>query len=175
MTRKFDAIEAAAWYAARSCSATSTGAHAKRARELGREPERARRAAGDRRAGAGELGSLGRHVHQRMQRERLVRRELGKTRRARAVADERPAGDVRGGVGDLSVGHAQQDGIGAEPVRAASERPGNLVARPRQSAGKRGTDPAPADDGQARASRRVRGELPFQFPHLRYRSASEGR
>ena len=100
-----------------------------------------------------------------------MRRELGKTRRARAVADERPLGDVRGGVGDRSIGHAQQDGIGADPVRAASERPGNFVAQPRQSAGKRGTDPAPADNGQARASRRVRGEFPFQFPHLRYRSA----
>jgi hypothetical protein len=56
-------------------------------------------------------------------------------------------------------------------VKAPSQRAEQLVATVAQRRGERAPEPAPADDGQARTGRGVRGAFPFQFSHLRYRSA----
>ena len=81
--------------------------------------------AGDRRAGAGEARALAGDRHQRVQRERLVRREHGESGRARAVADQpiRTGADCAAAARDLAVGHAQQDDVGACPVGPAAQRP----------------------------------------------------
>jgi hypothetical protein len=110
-----------------------------------------------------------------MQRERLVRRELAEASRSRAVAYKRSRRDVRGRARDFGVGHAQQYGIGARTVGTATERPGHLMAGAFERSDESGTQATPADYGQAAARRGVRGWFPFQFPHLRYRSAAKGK
>ena len=150
-------------------------AHAERVRDLAREIQRSRGAAGDRRARAGEIGPVRGHGHQRMQRERLVRRELAQASRSRAVAYKRSRRDVGGRASDLGVGHAQQYRIGGGPVGTATERPGHLMAGAVERSREGGTQPSAADDRQAATRRGVRGRFPFQFPHLRYRSAAKGK
>ena len=63
--------------------------------------------------------------------------------RARAVADERPGRDGRGGGGDLAVGDAQQHDVGAGAVRAAAERARHAEAGLAQCGRQRGAE-APA-------------------------------
>ena len=116
------------------------------------------------------------HGHQRVQAERLVGGEHIEAGGPRAVPDQRAGRDRRGGLGDLIVGHAEQDGV--DVPAAISPRPsGPMTAKrgspaARKRAGERGSDPAPADDGQARTGRGVGREIPFQFPHGRYRSVA---
>ena len=104
-----------------------------------------------------------------------MRRERVEARCPRAVAYERSARDVRGRAGDLGVGHAQQHGVGSCAVGTATPRAGYVIAGASERGRERGTHAAPAHDGQARTSRGVRGRFPFQFPHLRYRSAAKGK
>jgi hypothetical protein len=78
--------------------------------------------------------------------------------------------DRRGRSGDLVVGHAEEDrvcvcGVGAPPERAIDHKFRQFAERLAQ----RTPESPPAHEGQA--TRRVDGgTLPFQFPHLRYRS-----
>jgi hypothetical protein len=144
--------------------------HPEGAGELLRDGERPRSASGDGRSGAVEARSLVGHRHQRMHRQRLVRRKRVQSGDARAMP-HRPAGsDQLRGAGDLAVRHAQQHDVGAGCVGAAAERPDYLVLAVRERLGQRVAQPAPADDGQAGAGGDVGGGFPFQFSHRRYRS-----
>ena len=83
-----------------------------------------------------------------------MRRERLEAGGARAVADQRAAGDGGGRGGDLAVRHAQQHGGGAAGVRAAPERAEYGETGRTQSGGEGGAEAARADDGDR-----------VQFPH----------
>ena len=129
-----------------------------------------RRGGGDRGSGAGETRSALGGRHQRVQREGLARGEHVDPGCSRAVADEHTGPDVRRGRGDLAIGHAQHDGLGTGAIGAAPERSIDLITRLAQRARQRGPHSAAAHHGQRKATWDVRGRVPFQFPHVRYRS-----
>ena len=108
--------------------------HPQRRSELGRDRERAGRAAGDRRPSSSEAGACVCDRHQGVQRKRLVGREGIEPGRARAMADHRPGGDRGGSRCDLRVGHAQQHRVGSGGVGSATKRAEHGVARPTQGA-----------------------------------------
>jgi hypothetical protein len=132
------------------------GPHAQRGRERSRGGERARSRPVDRAAGAREHRGIGAggHGHQRMQRERLVRRQHVEPRGARAVADHWAACERRRRIGDLAVGDAQQDGRGVVHVSAPAERSEYVMSARGERGGKGGTESARTDDGDQ-----------VQFPH----------
>ena len=92
------------------------------------------------------------HRHQRMQRDRLVRRQHVEAGGAGAVADKGtrpPRLDCRRGGGDLRVRHAQQHGARAARVRATAQG-----TRDPEGCGECGSEAASPDDGDG-----------VQFPH----------
>jgi hypothetical protein len=117
----------------------------------------------------------GRHGHQRVEGERVgVARERLEPGRAGAVPDGGARRNQRRGGRDLAVRDAQQHGVHAGRRGAASERAFDLEPRGGdESGGYRRAQPARADHGNSGrlTGRLVLGEIPFQFPHLRYRSA----
>ena len=97
------------------------GAHAQTSRQGVRRVERARVGPGDRAAGAAELGPGGGHGHQRVQAEGLVAAQHVEAEGAGAVPDQPAGGDALPGRGDLAVGDAQQDAVGAGGIGPAAE------------------------------------------------------
>jgi DNA polymerase len=92
------------------------------------------------------------------------------------VADKRSrAGDGPRRLGDGAVGDAEDDRVSGGDL-AAPGGAADLVSGPVQRGGQRPSDPAAADDADARRPRAggliegAVGGLPFQFPHARYRS-----
>ena len=114
-----------------------------------------------------------------------MRSERLETGGARAMAHERPAAHPGSGIGDLRIGDAQEHRAGAAAIRAPAQRSLNVAAGGAKRARQRSAETAIADDGEAsmragrgngaaragRAAREARRGIPFQFPHLRYRSA----
>ena len=173
--RKFEAIDAAAWYAARSSSATATGRMPSACAIRARNPARAgccRRSPRRRRrnwlpSAVTVINGCSENASCVVSAPRPVAPEQWPTSGPRAMCEAAWR--------DLAVGHAQQHRIGACAVGTATPsgriRHSRRVQRRRQ----RGTHTALPNDGQARTRRGVRGGFPFQFPHLRYRSAAKGK
>ncbi len=88
------------------------------------------------------------------------------------MAHEPAWGDTGGGSGDLRVGNAQKHHVGPGRHRPRG-REGLSTGYPAalRAGGEGTTEAAIADDGEARTARGGREGIPFQFPHLRYRSA----
>ena len=180
-TRRLDAIEAAAWYAARSLLGDLEGAHAEGLRELARE---ARAPPASEPAIAAGVPLHRRLVVgeglKRVQREGRApcggrRGEQIESAGAADVADEgRTLGDVApADVGDRGVRHAEQDAPAsaghAAPRRRASEP--HLEAGELSRAGERAADAATATTTREEALEGGGEGIPFQFPHRRYQTA----
>jgi hypothetical protein len=89
------------------------------------------------------------------------------------VADHRASGNGPCCSCDLPVRDAQKNGVGISSagILVAAERAVDLVAGGAQR-GRDGTaKPSAANDGESLTARGIFGGIPFQFPHLRYRSA----
>ncbi len=162
--RKFDAIDAAAWYAGRSVSSISTAvipsadaseaatASARRvlAAIAAPAPANAAPSAVTVISGCSENASCGRqHVERR---------------RAGAVPDETARRNQRGRGADLRIRHAQQHSVGSGAIGAPAERARDVNARIAQRVCERVAEAALANDRQA-ARGVVGGEIPFQFSH----------
>ena len=179
-TSRFEAIAAAAWYAARLSSGTSNGripsaSASERAKESGRVL-----GARDRRTACPPLGVAVREGLEGMQREgRGARARLPAARASSCWhrshgrrAKRRRRRDAGAGVGDRIVGDAQQGGAGSLGSSAARRGRARSTSMPRRWAapGKRAAHAATANDHQA-ARRSGGGEvIPFQFPHRRYQT-----
>jgi hypothetical protein len=85
-----------------------------------------------------------------MERESLaVRPEYFEAEGSGAVADDYARGDGRDRACDLRVWDAQKRDVGARSVGAAAERARDVMAGSLQRCVERGTEPAPANHGQA--------------------------
>jgi hypothetical protein len=106
-----------------------------------------------------------------VERERLVGGERVEAKGSGAVTDQRSFSDHPSRRGDLCVGDAQQHGVGTGPIRPAAVGANHLIPGQTESAGESGSQAATPDHGGPRTGRAIRGGIPFQFPHVRYRSA----
>ena len=148
------------------------GTHSEGLGERRGQRQRPRGAAGDRRSGAGEIGTVRGHGHQR---------DATRTpRAARARQGRSPPSSGRRAVPGRSAAAARaispsgtHSSTASAPTPSAPRPSGPDISYPaRPSApASAASDPAPANNRQARVWGRVRGEVPFQFPHERYRSA----
>jgi hypothetical protein len=104
-----------------------------------------------------------------------VARERLERGRAGAVPDGRARGHEARGGRDFAVRDAQEHRVNAGRDGTAPERALDLERRAGfgERGGNRRTETASADDGDSSGltGRLVLGRIPFQFPHLRYRSA----
>ena len=129
VTRKLDAMEAAAWYATRSSGATWTDIHLERPCDQPGQRHCPLRVCVNRGGRPTEVGAVRGDGHQRVQREGLVWRQRLEARGARAVTDDYARGDRRCSARDLPVRDAEQRGIAACGVRAPPQRADELELR----------------------------------------------
>jgi hypothetical protein len=112
-------------------------------RERMRDGKSPRRASGNRGTGTAEARTLARHCQQRMQRERLVRREHVEAERSGAVTDERTRSHRRSSPDNLVVGNSEDHDVESHAVEPSTER----AFHPRQRADERPTHSTVTNDG----------------------------
>jgi hypothetical protein len=89
------------------------------------------------------------------------------------VTDQAPGGDQRGRRGYLAVGNTEQNGVGIVAVGAATKGSEHLVwavLESLQGVGQGISQATATNHGKPRSGKALRGGIPFQFPHERYRS-----
>jgi hypothetical protein len=106
-----------------------------------------------------------------VQGEGLVGKQNIEPSGAGAVADWPARRDQRRRGGDLRVRDAEQDDVRARTVGTAGERTVDLDAGTSERVREGCAETPPANDCQAPTRGGIRGGIPFQFSHVRYRSA----
>ncbi len=150
VTRKFEAIEAAAWYAARSSSARSKGSIPRSAASARAVCMASSPVAEIAQPAPANVAPPEVTVISGCSDEAAAGAERVEARRARTVAEQRPRGDGGGRFRDRRVGNAEQHDVASGAVRAATERAGHVVTSGAQRTGKGAAEPAAADDGDRR-------------------------